>query len=72
MNATDSLLVLGARVIDPARGVDNVQDVLFADGRVVPAGSVTPDHTIDATGLILAPGFVDLHCHLREPGYEYK
>jgi len=72
MNATDSLLVRGARVIDPARGVDNVQDVLFADGRVVPAGSVTPDHTIDATGLILAPGFVDLHCHLREPGYEYK
>ncbi len=72
MNATGSLLVRGARVIDPARGVDNVQDVLFADGRVVPAGSVTPDHTIDATGLILAPGFVDLHCHLREPGYEYK
>lgn len=72
MNRSGPLLIRGARVVDPGRGVDEVQDVVFVDGRVVQLGSATPERTFDAGGLVLAPGFVDLHCHLREPGQEYK
>jgi dihydroorotase len=65
------LLVKGGRVIDPASGRDAPGDVFVADGRIVqPAG--TPDRTIDARGLVVAPGFIDLAARLREPGYEYK
>lgn len=70
-----SVLIRGGRVLDPARGVDIAGDVLLRDGRVAAvaprieekAGSV-----IDASGLIVCPGFVDIHCHLRDPGLEYK
>jgi dihydroorotase len=74
MNARSggTLLVRGARVIDPARGIDAVQDTLFSSGRVAVAGSAQPDEIVDGSGLILAPGFVDLHCHLRDPGQEYR
>jgi dihydroorotase len=70
-----SVLIRNGRVIDPADGVDAVQDVLIADGvirRVGPA-LVAPDaEAIDATGKVVCPGFIDMHVHLREPGYEYK
>ncbi|MCI0777707.1 MAG: dihydroorotase [Chloroflexi bacterium] len=69
------LLVHGGRVVDPALGVDEVADVLLIDGRVAaigrnlePAGA----EVIDASGLVVSPGFVDIHCHLRDPGQEYK
>ncbi len=72
----DRLLITGGRVLDPANGIDLAQgSVLVEDGRVVAVGrEVTTDgaRVIDATGLIVAPGFVDLHTHLREPGFEYK
>jgi len=71
-HSRSSLLIRGARLIDPARGIDEVADLCFSDGRVVPAGTVKADQIIDAHGLVLAPGFVDLHCHLREPGQEYR
>jgi len=68
----------GGRVIDPRRNVDSEADVLLQDGRVariekglaasVPAGT----RVIDVRGLWVTPGFIDLHCHLREPGQEYK
>jgi dihydroorotase len=68
------LLIRGGRVIDPASGRDEVADVLLAGGKVeaVGQGLGTPDgvETIDAGGLVVAPGFIDLHTHLREPGQE--
>ena len=71
-----SLLLAGGRVIDPANGVDRVADVVLVDGRVhaVGAGLTAPDgaETIDVAGLVVTPGFIDSHVHLREPGFELK
>ena len=72
------LVVRGGRVIDPAQGIDREADVLVKDGRVEEVTQspldATPDGytVVDAAGLVVTPGFVDLHCHLREPGFEYK
>ncbi len=72
---SESLALRGGCVIDPAGGLDAVADVLIADGRVAAVG---PDagkdasQIIDATGLVVCPGFVDIHTHLREPGFEHK
>ena len=73
------ILIKGARIVDPGRGIDGVGDVLTRDGRVLSAGPTLaqwdlPDgtHSIPANDLVVAPGFIDLHCHLREPGQEYK
>ncbi|HEU0073367.1 MAG TPA: amidohydrolase family protein, partial [Dehalococcoidia bacterium] len=72
------LLIKGGRVLDPANGVDMVGDVLVEDGRIVGFGANVEAHgraplqTIDAKGFVVAPGFVDLHTHLRDPGFEYK
>lgn len=74
----ERLIIRGGRVIDPARGTDGVSDVLIRDGRIEDviegALEVVPEdyEVVDASGLVVAPGFVDLHCHLREPGFEYK
>jgi dihydroorotase len=69
-----SVLIRGGHVIDPAQKLDGEADVLLRDGRVAEVGKVsaTADETIDARGLIVAPGFVDLHVHLREPGQWQK
>ncbi|MCC2973096.1 dihydroorotase [Massilia sp. IC2-476] len=70
------LHIKNGRVIDPANGVDLVQDLFIADGVIAALGSApegfTADQTIDASGLVVAPGLVDLSARLREPGYEYK
>jgi dihydroorotase len=70
----DSLLVRGGRVIDPAQGLDAEADVLLRDGKVVEVGKVSgaADEILEAKGLIVAPGFIDLHVHLREPGQWQK
>lgn len=68
-------LIKGARIVDPANDFDAVGDVLIRDGEVAHVGStltVEDLPVIAAQGLVLTPGFVDLHCHLREPGFEYK
>jgi dihydroorotase len=65
------ILIRGGRVIDPASGRDAVGDVFLADGRIAQPGG-TPDRTIYAKGLVVAPGLIDLSARLREPGYEYK
>jgi dihydroorotase len=68
-----SLTIRGGRVIDPANGIDKVTDVLIEDGRIVSIGEhSSAGETIDASGLIVCPGFVDIHTHLREPGFEHK
>src|SRR5213082_578410 len=72
-----SLLIQGGRVIDPAAGVDALMDVLVRDGQVAEFSLPNKirggaDEKIDARGLIVAPGFIDLHVHLREPGQGYK
>jgi dihydroorotase len=69
------LLVKGGRVVDPSRDVDDVADVLIMDGLVVETGpklAARGAEVIDASGLIVCPGFIDLHVHLREPGREDK
>lgn len=70
----NSLLIRGGRVIDPANGVDEVTDVFIEDGRVASPGALhgRADAEIDATGLIVCPGLIDMHVHLREPGQEWK
>jgi dihydroorotase len=65
------VLIRGGRVIDPASGREAVGDVFLADGKIAQPGG-TPERTIDAKGLVVAPGLIDLSARLREPGYEYK
>jgi dihydroorotase len=70
-----SLLIKGGRVIDPAQGIDMTADVLVEDGRIKSIGDhsdANAETVFDATSLVVAPGFIDLHVHLREPGEEYK
>jgi dihydroorotase len=67
------LLVKNGRVLDPASGADAPLDVLLDGARIAAVGanlSADGAETFDAKGLIVAPGFIDLHCHLREPGQE--
>ena len=68
------LLLKNGRVVDPAQKLDAVRDVLLRDGliaEVAPALEAPDAEVLDATGLLVAPGFIDLHVHLREPGNEH-
>lgn len=71
-----NILIRNGRVINPATDFDRVTDVAIAAGRIVSIGSVSadflPEKTLDATGLVVAPGLVDLAARLREPGYEHE
>lgn len=71
------LLIKNGYVIDPAEGINAGKSVFIEDGRMVGLMSHSDDvpegaEVMDATGLIVAPGFIDMHVHLREPGHEYK
>ncbi|AKJ27776.1 dihydroorotase [Caldimonas brevitalea] len=70
------ILIQNGRLVDPASRSDTLADVAIAAGRIVTIGSVSPDfqpdRTLDATGLVVAPGLVDLAARLREPGYEHE
>ena len=69
----DRILIRGARIVDPASGRDEVGDVLVEDGRIASTEDGSAGATVlEAEGLVLAPGLVDLHTHLREPGREDK
>mgnify|MGYP002507838554 FL=1 len=69
------LLIKNGRVMDPKSGLDQVCDVLVQDGKII---KIAPEITeegaeiIDATGLVVAPGLVDIHVHFREPGQTHK
>ena len=71
-----SLLIKNGHVVDPASSMDAVADVLIRDGRIERIGRELPvaaeTTVLDASGKIVCPGFIDIHVHLREPGYEYK
>ncbi len=67
-----NLVIKGGRVVDPASGLDKVIDVFVQDNKIAALGNApqNPDMTIDASGLVVVPGLVDMHVHLREPGNE--
>src|SRR5437588_5276764 len=65
------LAIKNARIVDPATGRDGTGDLYVADGKIS-AETGRADRTIDAKGLVAAPGFIDIAARLREPGYEYK
>ena len=72
-----ALLITGGRVIDPDQDLDMVCGVLIADGRIAWVGPrkgmpSVPCDVLHAGGMVVCPGFIDLHCHLREPGFEDK
>ena len=72
-----SLLIKGGHLIDPANRVDALMDVLLRDGHVAeiaPPNKIrgAAEEKFDARGLVVAPGFIDLHVHLREPGQSHK
>ena len=76
------ILLTGARVIDPAQKTDNIADVLLEDGKIAKIGAnlfksvkskdATRIKVIELGGMVLTPGLIDMHTHLREPGLEYK
>jgi dihydroorotase len=75
----ESLLIRNGRIIDPERGIDYTGSIFIgADGLIaeISRSEITVDgssvNIIDAKGMIVCPGFIDFHCHLRQPGYEYK
>ncbi|MDE3052629.1 MAG: dihydroorotase [Gemmatimonadota bacterium] len=69
------ILLRGGRVVDPSQRLDAVADVLIADGKIAAVGARVAEgapgaEILDCAGLVVAPGFIDVHCHLREPGRE--
>jgi dihydroorotase len=71
---SDILLIRGGRVIDPSQEIDKTADLMIKDGKILWLGNGAPPEenyaVLNAAGLIVCPGFIDLHCHLRQPGYE--
>lgn len=68
-------LIKNGRIVDPSQQLDQVMDLLVEDGKIAEAAphiDAAADEVFDATGLVVAPGFIDLHTHLREPGLEAK
>ena len=71
----NALLIKNARIIDPGNDIDGIGSILIKDGIIQQTGNNITEsapRVIDATGLVACPGFIDLHCHLREPGFEEK
>lgn len=70
-----NILIKGGRVIDPAQGIDDTLDLLIEEGKIKQTGkglSSPGAEVVDAAGLLVVPGLIDMHVHLRDPGLEYK
>lgn len=75
MEDRQTILIRGGRVIDPANGVDETADVLIESGKIAAIGrniEAEDARIFDAAGRVVAPGLIDMHSHLRDPGLEYK
>ena len=78
MKRTDNLLIRGGRIVDPSQGIDATGDLFISEGKIawlsVMRGGALPENrkVIQARGMVVCPGFIDLHCHLRQPGFEEK
>ena len=76
--AVGDILIRGPRIIDPGRGRDQIGAILIRDGVILAAGRSASESApegsriIEASGLVASPGFIDMHCHLRVPGFEHK
>ena len=72
----ESLIIRGGRVVDPSANLDKVSDVLLIGDKIAEIGNLdhirTGTKVFEASGMVVCPGFIDVHCHLREPGQEYK
>src|SRR3979411_979357 len=76
--APTSLLLTGGRLVDPSQGLSEIGDLLITNGVIEASGRLgevrrdggAAPEVVDCTGLVVSPGFVDVHCHLREPGRE--
>jgi dihydroorotase len=79
---TERMRLIGGRLVDPSQGIDELADIVVGSGRVVEivrgtersrrSAAASGERLVDVSGMVIAPGFVDLHCHLREPGFEEK
>lgn len=78
---SDAIFIKNGHIVDPSQGIDGIGDILIEDGKIIElrvksSGSGAKDNSklkiIDATGLYVLPGLVDMHAHLREPGFEHK
>jgi dihydroorotase len=71
-----AIIITNGRLIDPGQGIDEIGQILIAGGKIQQLGKKISTESgcevIDAAGLVVCPGFIDLHCHLRQPGFEYK
>jgi dihydroorotase len=73
-----NVVLKGGRIVDPSQGMDAVSDILIEDGKIsrigkdIPPSKAESEKIIDLRGMVVAPGLVDMHVHLREPGFEYK
>ncbi|NDG27339.1 MAG: dihydroorotase, partial [Proteobacteria bacterium] len=78
MSISQCLLIKNGRVIDPSQNLDAITDILVRDGKIVAIGKaipVRPDEpleSLDVSGLVVTPGWIDIHTHLREPGGTHK
>ena len=75
MTSSPRILIKNGRVVDPSQDIDEIASVLIDDGKIVGVDVGVESEgaeVIDATGMVICPGFIDLHTHLREPGFEYK
>ena len=71
----ESLILRGGHLLDPSQGIDEQVDVVIENGKVTditPPGRKARGREVNVEGMFVAPGLVDIHVHLREPGYEYK
>ncbi len=70
------LLVSGGRVVDPSQNMDSLADILIVDGRIAgfynPGTCTAEAEVVSVAGMVVTPGLIDIHVHLREPGFEYK